>query len=364
MSLSEDDDNIDNEYPIDDDVFDDAHFNQSNQRNQQREAESETEQEQNQARPANYFGSNVDNLGHYQGATTQNDLSRYQPNVYGHYMRATSLISFDDIKGLPLTYYPFLEKFEGNDYQFSNKIILPSKILEIIAKYDGINYPLTFRIDGIQLFLGVIDFDNTIEYAYIPNCIFEQLAILNPEMDYMNLSPVNLGLKLYNRPIARGTKAIIRSHNPRFIEIENYRDYLQSSLQYYSMLQENTTIEIGEHPLINVPIKFDIIKTFPEKNILITDTDLEIDFEEPLGYKEYLEELEKQKIQKEKERLEKERERLEKEKLELKQKYETDYWGTREKEHIKKYKCLPVPFEYRNGQMVGRLNFNYQYRVP
>jgi hypothetical protein len=291
-----------------------------------------------------YYGSNRDHSGHYvSNQYVHQDLSHYQSNVYGYYDTADDYIEFDEIKVMPLIYFHSYSDEKYNYLENSNKIILPSTILSKISSFNGVNYPLIFKIDGIDDFLGVADFIPDIDVVYVPLKIYEKLNTEQNDNIYIETI-----LKLYNLPIARGTKAKLQVQDAKFIEIEDYKDYLEHHLQKnYSILQENNTIEIEPHPLLNYPpgklLKINIINTEPENVILITDTDLAIEFEEPLNYKEYLEEKEKEKKS---------------------QKYIGEdifeYWHKKNEDSMKKFGYPAVPVEKtKNGQIRFYLNFNF-----
>ncbi len=303
----------------------------------------------------NYYGSNQELEGHYHPNTyIPEDLSHFQSNVYGHYQNAGDSIKFDDINGIYLTYYHSYMDSQYNELDASNKIILPQSVLNKISQYDGIAYPLIFKVEGLEDFLGVVEFDSNINEAYLPRRIFKKILRFH-DFDDID-TPLYIGLELYNKPIARGTSATFKIHDAKFIEIEDYKTYLEYQLQKnYSILQEGVTIEIAPHPLLNYPegknLKIDIIKTIPESAIMITDTDLVIEFEEPVNYKEYQQKKEH----------EKEENELEEQLLNftenVNEKSPFEYWEKREKEHLAKYKCLPVPYEIKNGQIRVYLKF-------
>jgi hypothetical protein len=291
----------------------------------------------------NYYGSNSDNRGHYvPNRRIINDMSRFQSNVYGHYARANTTIDFNNMKVLPMTYY----QNYNNSMENSNKIILPSTILSTISQYDGITYPLIFKIDGIDTYFSVLDFMDDIDFIYIPMKFFE---ILIPDNGNDNDEvSITVTLKLYNKPLARGNLAKIQVHDAKFIELEDYKHYLENQLQKnYSILQEGSTIEIDKHPLLGNNLKINIIKTEPEEVILITDTDLSIEFVEPLNYKSYLEE------------------KKEKEAIYKKENDPFSYWLKRDQDYVEKNKCkhLPVPYEKyidSNGKKCVRWFLNFK----
>ena len=120
----------------------------------------------------NYYGSNQELVGHYHPTDySPEDLSQFQTNVYGHYQHAGETLKFDDITGIFLTFFHSFMDSRYNDLETSNKIILPQSVLNKISQYDGIAYPLIFKVAGLDDFLGVAEFDSNITEAYIPKCM-------------------------------------------------------------------------------------------------------------------------------------------------------------------------------------------------
>jgi len=316
----------------------------------------------------NYYGSNRDTHGHYQPSVPSSSiptLSQFQSNVYGYYNRANGVVPFDEVKGLPLTYFHSYSSPRYHELEHSNKILLPSTILTKISQFDNLIYPLIFQVDGTFDLLGVAEFSEEIDIAYIPNRIFQKI-LLNNGLEFID-HPISIGLKLHNQEIARGSSATLRAQDAKFIEINDHQTYLQLQLQqYYSILQEGQVLELPPPESLNYPdntfLKVDVVTTKPEPTILITDTDLSIDFEEPTNYQEYL-------IKKEEERIQKEIEEKERIQNEFNQKsyerirkyipeYGPDFWDNREKESLEKTGMMPMPFiKLPSGGTIARLKF-------
>ena len=316
----------------------------------------------------NYYGTHQDSSGHYQPSVPSSSiptLTHFQPNVYGYYTHANGLIPFDNIKGLPLTYFHSYGQYQYNQLEHSNKILLPSTVLTAISQYDNIVYPLIFQVDGTFDLLGVAEFVDEIDIAYLPNRIFQKILASNG-LQHVD-QPISIGLKLHNQDIARGTQATLRAHDAKFIEIDDHQTYLQLQLQqYYSILQEGQVLEFPPPESLGYPsgefLKVDVMKTKPEKEILITETNLAIDFEEPLNYQEYLlkkKEEHDRKIEAERKALmdqvaEKQYERMRK----FIPEYGPTFWEDREKKSLEETGLMPPPsITLPNGQTIFRLRF-------
>ena len=198
---------------------------------------------------------------------------------------------------LPLSYFYSYEKYRF--LETSNKILIPQTILnDINSKYDDeLEFPLYYqflinkenkenkennenneKIDektDIKISVSYYDAILDINAIYVPKHIF----------DTLNIEPNNeLPITLLKKTLVKGSKCKLQPHSSDFFEIDNYRDYLEKTLgQNYSALTENTTIQL---PYYDTIIKLDILKTEPESNISIIDTDLEVEFEKALDYVE------------------------------------------------------------------------------
>jgi hypothetical protein len=310
----------------------------------------------------NYYGTHRDSTGHYNPSVASSSiptLTHIQPNVYGYYTRANGIIPFDDIKGLPLSY--FHSYGSHNQLEHSNKILLPSTVLAELSKYDNIVYPLIFQVDGANDLLGIADFVDDIDVAYIPNRVFKKI-LLASGIDNVD-QPISIGLKLHNQEIARGEKTLLRAHDPNFLEIDDHQSYLQLHLQqFYSILQEGEILELPAPDFLGYPpdtfIKIDVLKTYPESSILITDTNLVIDFEEPLNYKEYLQ----KKIDENKLSKQKQIDAINQNYYDYIRtfipEYCSEFWDKREQKSLQDTNMMPMPYiKLSNGSTIYRLKF-------
>lgn len=301
-----------------------------------------------------YFGSHIDNQGHYRPSNNINnniDLSVFQPNVYGYYSHANSKIPFN-IKALPLTYFYDYPNPDVHHLEHSNRIIIPSTILGQIYTHNGIITPMTFEIDGANDYLGVYNFYDDIDVVYIPHRIFQKI-IRSMGITKIN-APIPITLKLHNIQLPTGTHATFRFHNSEFLDVSDHRGYLEMNLnKYYTVITEGTTIDLPAPKELECPegtfFKVDIVSTKPEKTILITDTDLNIDFEEPLDYDKYLEKKEKEKQEKEI-----------KEYQDLTG-HGIDFWEKRDKESLRTtgYHALPFITNSQGKIIKAKLSFNF-----
>ena len=190
---------------------------------------------------------------------------------------------------LTLTYsykfYPLSHLYCYEVYKFlehSNKAIVPQTLLNNITnKYDDeIQFPLYYKINNEDINMIFTYFETVIDIdaIYLPNYMFDKLTKLNIDVGSI------LEFSLIKESLPKGNSCIIQPHTSNFFEIQDYRNYLEKIFsEQYSSLSEDTTIQI---PYFDKFIKLNIIKTEPQSNISIIDTDLTVNFEKSLDYVE------------------------------------------------------------------------------
>ena len=186
---------------------------------------------------------------------------------------------------LPMFYdYEKIKKLENSD-----KILIPMHIINRIKdKFDNIVYPLIFEIEkidneGLNFMEGigmkkiikcqVYDFLEDIDDIYIPFRLMQNLW-----MNEGSLISLKYSLKQHNK----GTKIILRPHTSEFLDIDEPKVFLKNGLiENYSILSKEDIISIS---YLENTLYFDVLETFPENTIIVNNTDLEVDFENPLDY--------------------------------------------------------------------------------
>ena len=176
--------------------------------------------------------------------------------------------------------YPITHLYCYEVYNFlenSSKSIVPHKLInDITNKFDDeLVFPLYYKFKGkntiFTYYESVIDIDG----IYLPSYIFNTLNIEPGEILHFNL---------IRESLPKGTKCILQPHTSNFFDIQDYRNYLEKTFsENYTLLSEQSTIQI---PYFDDIIKLNVIKTEPESNISIIDTDLEVSFEKALDYVE------------------------------------------------------------------------------
>jgi ubiquitin fusion degradation protein 1 len=188
---------------------------------------------------------------------------------------------------LPLFHeYDKFKKLENSD-----KILVPMFFLKSIEeKFKEIKFPLIFEIQneggeesvlkdiGLKnnIHCQVYEFIEGLDDIFIPFRMMQSLWL--NEGEFVNLK---YSVKI---EYCKGTKILLRPHTSDFLEIEDHKTFLEKGLvENYSILSNNDIISLEY--LGNV-LYFDVLSTEPGECIIINDTDLEVDFEKPLDYKE------------------------------------------------------------------------------
>lgn len=173
----------------------------------------------------------------------------------------------------------FCHQEEGKESQYdgleyTNKIILSEDIL-YEYKDDKDLFPLTFRVINPVTLLSTIcsvqEFTALpgtciIPYRIMDNLMIEQGAIIN----------------LVYEMIPQGSYIKIKPHKTKFIELSDPKVVLEKHLNInYPTLTKGETISIN----YNNDIYFiDIVETKPVESIKILNSDINLDFDEPLDY--------------------------------------------------------------------------------
>ncbi|KAM0678738.1 ubiquitin fusion degradation protein [Binucleata daphniae] len=167
-----------------------------------------------------------------------------------------------------------------NKYNISGKVLLPFSMLQQISA-GSIEPPYTMEIshtDGIyKINCGVQEFTSNEGTITMPNWMYQQL-------DLHNIPYVTIKMKKFKK----GTFVKLLPHSVDFLNVENPKLELEKNLTNYQTLTLGDDIvcefdEIGK-------LRFTVVKIQPEGDgIYIVDTDLSVDFAEPVGYTEKIE---------------------------------------------------------------------------
>ncbi|ADM12438.1 ubiquitin fusion degradation protein 1 [Encephalitozoon intestinalis ATCC 50506] len=173
------------------------------------------------------------------------------------------------------------KKFEGcNQNNFGGKVIVPQSVLVDLVSFQ-IQPPFTFEIshsDGVfKTHCGVLEFTGEEGQVVVPSWMYQQLSMGDVD---------KVELKYMTFPLGRFVKLI--PHSVDFLEVENPKQELELCLRNYQVLSEGDEIlfqfdEVGS-------MRFTVAHIEPSSSaVYIVDTDLAVDFLEPIGFKDKVE---------------------------------------------------------------------------
>ncbi|KAI5169616.1 ubiquitin fusion degradation protein 1 [Pancytospora epiphaga] len=170
---------------------------------------------------------------------------------------------------------------KGSPHHFSSKVLLPYSLLRELAQLN-FQPPYVFEIchenGALRTACSVLDFALENDEVHVPEWMYEQISLSDsPEV---TLSYIVL---------ERGEGIRLLPHSVDFLEVENPKSELEKGLRDYHVVSYGDEILLNFEEVGN--IRFTIAEIFPEncESIYLVDTDLKVDFEEPLGYRQKLE---------------------------------------------------------------------------
>jgi|TARA_B110000483_G_scaffold218401_1_gene271726 ubiquitin fusion degradation protein 1 len=120
---------------------------------------------------------------------------------------------------------------------------------------------------------GVHEFTASPGICHLPYHIMEDLALTEGE---------NITIEKVNPP--KGTYVKLRPHKTDFINLPNPKAILEKIMSKdYPVITQGQTIAIN-HEELNRVFRIDIVETKPSEVISIVNTDLNVDFDEPIDY--------------------------------------------------------------------------------
>jgi len=170
---------------------------------------------------------------------------------------------------------------KDSENNYTSKVLLPHYILKDLVDCN-FQPPYVFEIyheGGVyKTACSVLDFQLEENDIFVPSWMFEQLSL--DDCDEVFIKPIKS---------VKGSGIKLLPHSVDFLSIESPKKELEENLKNYHVLS------YGDEILLNFEdigrCRFTVTKIFPETEdtIYIVDTDLNVDFDEPLGYQEKLE---------------------------------------------------------------------------
>nr|BAT25223.1 host ubiquitin fusion degradation [Nitzschia sp. IriIs04] len=156
-----------------------------------------------------------------------------------------------------------------------DKILLPPSAFDTLARLQ-VDYPMLFRLtsgtDNRFTHCGVLEFTAEEGTCYIPFWMMQNLLI--EEGSVITVTNVSL-------PKASFVK--LQPQSVDFLEISNPRAVLEHALRNFSCVTKGDVIQI---PYNNKNYHFALKEVQPQDAACIIETDCNVDFDAPVGYKE------------------------------------------------------------------------------
>ena len=159
-----------------------------------------------------------------------------------------------------------------------DKILLPPSAFEQLSRME-VDYPMLFRISndslGRSTHCGVLEFTAEEGRCYMPFWMMQNLCIEENSL-----------VSVKNVSLSTATFVKFRAQSCDFLEISNPRAVLEYTLRKFTCL---TTGDIICLPYSGSKYYLEVTEVQPSGKASIVECNVNIDFDEPVGYKEYSE---------------------------------------------------------------------------
>jgi len=165
-----------------------------------------------------------------------------------------------------------------NKLKHSNKILLPSSILYKLNQQEELDTDIMFfKVTNANLSYGLVcgvqEFSAPPGICHVPYHIMDTIGITEGnQVEIEKISPV------------QGSYMKLRPHKTAFIDLPDPKAILETIMSSdYPVVTQGQTIELFHE---GIKYLIDIVETKPDEVISIVNTDINIDFEQPLDYVE------------------------------------------------------------------------------
>jgi len=162
---------------------------------------------------------------------------------------------------------PHLEK--------GDKILLPPSAFDTLARLQ-VDYPMLFKlsssVDNKTTHSGVLEFTAEEGTCYIPFWMMQNLLIEEGAV-----------ITVTNVSLPKATFVKLQPQSVDFLEISNPRAVLEHALRNFSCVTKGDIIQL---PYNNKNYHFELKEVEPQDAACIIETDCNVDFDAPVGYKE------------------------------------------------------------------------------
>ncbi|XP_057428621.1 uncharacterized protein LOC130722048 [Lotus japonicus] len=156
-----------------------------------------------------------------------------------------------------------------------DKIVMPLSALDKLASLH-IEYPMLFELQNPSAekvtHCGVLEFVAEEGFIYVPNWMMENMSLRERDTVYMR-----------STTLEKGNFVKLQPHTKDFLDISDPKAALETALRSYSCLTTGDTIMIAYN---NKKYYIDVVETRPSHAVSIIETDVEVEFVQPLDYQE------------------------------------------------------------------------------
>ena len=161
----------------------------------------------------------------------------------------------------------------------SNKILLPPSVLYELNQQDLGDNIMFFKVSNKEMQFGIVcgvhEFSAPPGICHVPFHIMNNIGIT--EGQEVEIEKICAG---------QGTYMKLRPHKTEFINLSNPKAVLERIMSRdYPVVSQGQTIELN-YEALNCKYRIDIVETNPAEIISIVNTDINIDFDQPLDYVE------------------------------------------------------------------------------
>ena len=164
----------------------------------------------------------------------------------------------------------------GADLEKGDKIVLPQSALGVLSRME-VQYPMLFKLTNSNMenqstHCGVMEFSATEGTCYVPHWIMQNLLLAEGGL-----------IRVDNVSLPKATYVKVRPQTTDFINLSNPKAVLETALRRFSCLTKHDQICV---PHAGKNYFLDIRDLRPGNAASVIETDVNLDFERPVDYKE------------------------------------------------------------------------------
>jgi len=184
--------------------------------------------------------------------------------------------AFDSNRRFEEQYHCYSVAYAGKSHlENGDKILLPPSSFDTLARLQ-VDYPMLFRlsssVDNKTTHSGVLEFTAEEGTCYIPFWMMQNLLIEEGSV-----------ITVTNISLPKATFVKLQPQSVDFLEISNPRAVLEHALRNFSCVTKGDIIQL---PYNNKNYHFELKEVEPQDAACIIETDCNVDFDAPVGYKE------------------------------------------------------------------------------